>query len=216
MPLSARGMVGVWLVLSLLALPEMLGSDPVERASTVRSMACRGMFFALTDEQEAELMAARNDAEVRAFVHEVEMSDWVCEPLDCETDKAWDAMHRCLSDGTLGCGRRLSPLDMAAADATRSQPSACPWTHSHVELKARERFTARLRCSLLPLFAPACQQRSTNRVLTERTGSTTRRLYRRMRVLSMTGVRAGSADVEKPGGTRAPASSCWRQWARWT
>jgi hypothetical protein len=35
------------------------------------------------------------------------------EALDCETDKAWDAMHRCLSDGTLGCGRRASPLDMA-------------------------------------------------------------------------------------------------------
>jgi hypothetical protein len=41
------------------------------------------------------------------------MGDWDGEPLDCETEKAWDAMHRCLSDGTLGCGRRLSPLDMA-------------------------------------------------------------------------------------------------------
>ena len=29
------------------------------------------------------------------------------------TDKAWDAMHRCLSDGTLGSGRRASALDMA-------------------------------------------------------------------------------------------------------
>jgi hypothetical protein len=71
------------------------------------------MLFALTDEQEAALMAAGNDAEVRAFVEEVEMGDWDGEPLDCETDKAWDAMHRCLGDGTLGCGRRLSPLDMA-------------------------------------------------------------------------------------------------------
>jgi hypothetical protein len=76
-------------------------------------MACRGRFYALTDKQEAALMAAGNDAEVRAFVEAVEMEVWDGEPLDCETDKAWDAMHRCLSDGTLGCGRRLSPLDMA-------------------------------------------------------------------------------------------------------
>jgi hypothetical protein len=71
------------------------------------------MFFALTADQEAALMATRDDDEVRAFVEEVEMGDWDGEPLGCETDKAWDAMHRCLSDGTLGCGRGLSPLDMA-------------------------------------------------------------------------------------------------------
>ena len=76
-------------------------------------MACRGMSFALTEDQEAALLATRDDAEVRAFVDEVEMGDWDGEPLDCETDKAWDAVHRCLSDGTLGCGRRLSPLDLA-------------------------------------------------------------------------------------------------------
>jgi hypothetical protein len=70
------------------------------------------MFFALTEDQEAALMATREDTEVRAFVEDVEMGDWDADPLDCETDKAWDAIHRCLSDGTLGCGRRLSPLDM--------------------------------------------------------------------------------------------------------
>jgi hypothetical protein len=62
-------------------------------------MPCRGMFFALAEEQEAALMAARDDAKVRAFVEEVELGDWDGEPLDCETDKAWDAMHRCLSNG---------------------------------------------------------------------------------------------------------------------
>ncbi len=71
------------------------------------------MFFALTQEQEAALMATSDDSDVREFVEELEMGDWDGEPLDCETDKAWDAIHRCLSDGTLGCGRRLSPLDMA-------------------------------------------------------------------------------------------------------
>jgi hypothetical protein len=69
------------------------------------------VFFALTAAQEAELAATRDDDEVRAFVEDVE-SAWD-EPWLCETDKAWDAMHRCLGDGTLGCGRRASALDMA-------------------------------------------------------------------------------------------------------
>ena len=92
---------------------QALRSNQLERSGTVRPMACRGVFFALTDVQEAALMATRNDAEVRGFIEDVEMGDWDGEPLDCETDKAWDAMHRCLSDGTLGSGRRLTPLDMA-------------------------------------------------------------------------------------------------------
>jgi hypothetical protein len=74
-------------------------------------MACRGVFFALTGAQEAALIATRDDVEVRAFVGEVERG-WD-KPWLCEADKAWDAMHRCLSDGTLGSGRRASALDMA-------------------------------------------------------------------------------------------------------
>ena len=87
-----------------------IAADACEYRAVV---ACRGMFFALTVDQQAALMATRDDVEVRAFVEDVEMGDWDGKPLDCETDKAWDAMHRRLSDGTLGCGRRLSPLDMA-------------------------------------------------------------------------------------------------------
>jgi hypothetical protein len=49
-------------------------------------------------------MATNDDAKVRASVEEVGMGDWDGEPLDCETGKAWDAMHRFLSDGTLGIG----------------------------------------------------------------------------------------------------------------
>src|SRR5215475_13202087 len=74
-------------------------------------MACRGVFFALTGPQEDALIATRDDEAVRAFVEDVE-SGWDEQWL-CETDKAWDAMHRCLGDGTLGSGRRASPLDMA-------------------------------------------------------------------------------------------------------
>jgi Domain of unknown function (DUF1877) len=74
-------------------------------------MACRGVFFALTSAQETALIATRDDHEVQAFVEDVEGA-WD-KPWLCETDKAWDAMHRCLGDGTLGCGRRASALDMA-------------------------------------------------------------------------------------------------------
>jgi len=74
-------------------------------------MASRGVFFALTVAQEAALMATRGDDEVRDFVEQVDAEwdeDWLCE-----ADRAWDAMHRCLSDGTLGSGRRASALHMA-------------------------------------------------------------------------------------------------------
>ncbi|MFF5081496.1 DUF1877 family protein [Actinoplanes sp. NPDC000266] len=62
------------------------------------------MLFALTGAQDAALGATRDDDEVMEFVEEVEEAwagDWLCE-----VDKSWDAMHRCLSDGTLQLGRR--------------------------------------------------------------------------------------------------------------
>lgn len=62
-------------------------------------MACRGVHFALTAEQAAGLAAARDDAEVREWVAEIEEA-WDRAWL-VETDKAWDALHRCLTDGTL-------------------------------------------------------------------------------------------------------------------
>jgi Domain of unknown function (DUF1877) len=75
-------------------------------------MACRGVLFALTQSQDEALAATRGDAEVRAFVHDVERQwdgDWLCQ-----VDKAWDAMHRCLGDGTLWLGRRGGgPLELA-------------------------------------------------------------------------------------------------------
>jgi hypothetical protein len=75
-------------------------------------MACRGVFFALTAPQDEALVATRDDAEVREFVAEVESAwdwDWLCE-----ADKAWDAMHRCLGDGTLRLGRNGGgPLELA-------------------------------------------------------------------------------------------------------
>jgi hypothetical protein len=67
-------------------------------------MSCRGVLFALTDEQASRLMdtpGADNDFLMR-FVEEVE-SQWDKEWLQ-ETDKSWDAIHRCLTDGKLEWG----------------------------------------------------------------------------------------------------------------
>ncbi|XVU20799.1 DUF1877 family protein [Actinoplanes sp. CA-054009] len=75
-------------------------------------MGCRGVLFALTGAQDEALGATADDDEVIEFVMEVEGA-WEQEWL-CEVDKSWDAMHRCLSDGTLRLGRRTGePLELA-------------------------------------------------------------------------------------------------------
>lgn len=63
-------------------------------------MACRGVFFALNDDDAQRLLAAAGDDRGhRTTVDEIE-DKWDEEWL-AETDKAWDALHRCLSDGRL-------------------------------------------------------------------------------------------------------------------
>ncbi|MDV6031735.1 MAG: YfbM family protein [Phycisphaera sp. RhM] len=64
-------------------------------------MACRGVHFALTDEQQSQLLAiVESQGDVIGFIQEDIEEQWDTEWL-CETDKAWDAIHRCLTDGTL-------------------------------------------------------------------------------------------------------------------
>lgn len=64
-------------------------------------MSCRGVYFALTDEEEQKLLSAAGDDEAVIEIIQEEIEDrWDEEWLE-ETDKAWDAMHRCLTDGTL-------------------------------------------------------------------------------------------------------------------
>lgn len=74
-------------------------------------MACRGVLFAITDEQTQHLLGAaiQGDVAVEAIVEEIE-SAWDVEFLQ-ETDKAWDAIHRCLSDGTLAYDGGTFPLN---------------------------------------------------------------------------------------------------------
>jgi hypothetical protein len=72
-------------------------------------MAARGVHFALTADEEARLVDVP-DADDEHFIEvlsEIEEQwdrDWLVE-----TDKAWDAIHRCLTDGTLSYGHE--PLE---------------------------------------------------------------------------------------------------------
>jgi len=67
-------------------------------------MACRGVHFALTDEQADRLLEAAEagDDALMEVVEEIEEA-WEREWL-AETDKAWDGIHRCLTDGKLEWG----------------------------------------------------------------------------------------------------------------
>lgn len=63
-------------------------------------MACLGVHFALTPKEETALLAADSDADVLLIVQEQIEEEWD-EARLCETDKAWDAIHRSLVGGPL-------------------------------------------------------------------------------------------------------------------
>lgn len=62
-------------------------------------MACRGVYFALSDDDARRLKDIDGDASVLKFIQEELESRWDEEWLQ-ETDKAWDAIHRCLTSIT--------------------------------------------------------------------------------------------------------------------
>ncbi|MEO3929151.1 DUF1877 family protein [Micromonosporaceae bacterium B7E4] len=60
-----------------------------------------GVHFAITTEQEHSLLTADGDNDtVGELLEEIEES-WSEDRFKVDTDKAWDAIHRCLTDGTL-------------------------------------------------------------------------------------------------------------------
>jgi hypothetical protein len=73
-------------------------------------MACRGVHFAITNDQLQRLLAASSDDDVLEVMQEDVEEAWEEEWLR-ETDKAWDAIHRCLTDGKLGFGNGSFPLN---------------------------------------------------------------------------------------------------------
>lgn len=72
-------------------------------------MACRGVHFALTEEEYTKVCACKSDADLIELIQEEIEEKWDEEWLR-ETDKAWDAIHRCLTDGKLEWDNGSFPL----------------------------------------------------------------------------------------------------------
>jgi len=74
-------------------------------------MACRGVHFAITDADLNALREAGSDEALIEIIQEVIEDRWEKDAgFVCETDKAWDAIHRCLTDGRLECENGTEPL----------------------------------------------------------------------------------------------------------
>jgi len=72
-------------------------------------MACRGVLFALSSSEEERLLALKTDSERIDYIKEEIEEAWDESHL-LQTDKAWEAIHRCLTDGTLTVCRSSNPL----------------------------------------------------------------------------------------------------------
>jgi len=72
-------------------------------------MAERGVHFALSVEQEQKLLAAHGDEAVLEIIEELE-DLWATEHL-VQSDKAWNGIHRCLTDGELLYDNGIYPLN---------------------------------------------------------------------------------------------------------
>lgn len=73
-------------------------------------MACRGVHFALTEKQYEQIQKCNSDDELIELIQEDIEEDWDDDWLR-ETDKAWDAIHRCLTDGRLDWNNGTFPLN---------------------------------------------------------------------------------------------------------
>lgn len=72
-----------------------------------------GVHFAITAEQEKALLAADGDDDAVGEILDDLDESWDDDQLKVDTDKAWDAMHRCLTDGTLDPDAGEYPLNHA-------------------------------------------------------------------------------------------------------
>ena len=70
-----------------------------------------GVHFAVKAGQLKRLLAAKDDEHVSEVIEEIEEA-WD-EDLLAESDKAWDAIHRCLTDGSLHYEGGEYPLNLA-------------------------------------------------------------------------------------------------------
>jgi len=71
-----------------------------------------GVHFALSTQDEARLLAAAGDDDaVIGIVEQIEEGS--APGPHCDSDKAWDALHRCLTDGKLEYANGTYPLRAA-------------------------------------------------------------------------------------------------------
>jgi hypothetical protein len=90
-----------------------------------------GVHFALSTQDEARLLAAAGDDDaVIAIVEQIEEHPG----LYCDSDKAWDALHRCLTDGKLEYGGGTYPL-RAAVLGGRQLVEEAEYTVSYVSVE---------------------------------------------------------------------------------
>lgn len=115
-------------------------------------MACRGVFFALTPKEESALLSAPDsDAVVELLTEEIE-ERWD-EPWLQEMDKSWDAIHRCLGDGSL---RNSQPsLTAKAILGGRQLSSRSDWVVSFLDAAEVRQVAA----ALTPLDEPEFRRR---------------------------------------------------------
>ncbi|MCA8912298.1 MAG: YfbM family protein [Planctomycetes bacterium] len=85
-------------------------------------MGCLGVHFAITEEQAHALIAATDDEAVMAIIEDIEEETWEEAKeagLLAETDKAWDAIHRCLTNGRMTWDGGEEPLKWAILGGRR-------------------------------------------------------------------------------------------------
>jgi hypothetical protein len=75
-------------------------------------MACRGVHFAIAQGDVDRLLSAPND-DARLQIVQEDIEDRWDEEWLYQSDKDWDAIHRCLCDGTLNANGGTYPLKPA-------------------------------------------------------------------------------------------------------
>ncbi len=86
-------------------------------------MGARGVLFALSDDEADQLSEAADDAAILEVLAEIE-ERWDKKWLT-ETDKAWDAMHRALTDGRLEYDNGEYPLKLAILGGLQLHEGDC-------------------------------------------------------------------------------------------
>jgi hypothetical protein len=72
-------------------------------------VACRGVLLAVTSDEMSQLLKAPDDEHLMEVFRQLD--EQYLDDHCCELQKAWDAMHRCLADGTLDWTGGSHPLN---------------------------------------------------------------------------------------------------------